>query len=113
MDGYQECYHCTIAHPGAFYLPLNRLSPMTNILPLLGFAKSLSLDTYTVTPKTNFARHTAENNSKPTAVLPKGATSQDAPPTFTFVFPSNGVTVTDVMWYMCVMILVFANLIVS
>lgn len=69
-------------------------------LPIQGFAKSLSLDTYTVTPKTNFARHTAENNTKITAVLPKGATSQDAPPTFTFVFPSNGVTVTDVMWYM-------------
>ncbi|KAG8740233.1 hypothetical protein FRC10_004573 [Ceratobasidium sp. 414] len=65
-----------------------------------GFAKSLSLDTYKVTPKTNFARHTAENNTKATAVQPKGASPDDAPPTFTFVFPSCGVTVTDVMWYM-------------
>ncbi|KAG9091721.1 hypothetical protein FRC07_011796, partial [Ceratobasidium sp. 392] len=80
MDGYQECYHCTIAHPG--------------------FAKSLSLDTYKVTPKLNFARHTAENNTKATAIQPKGAGKDDAPPTFTFVFPSCGVTVTDVMWYM-------------
>ncbi|KAG8778201.1 hypothetical protein FRC12_025113 [Ceratobasidium sp. 428] len=80
MDGYQECYHCTIAHPG--------------------FAKSLSLDTYKVTPKSNFARHTADNSTKATAVQPKGAGPDDAPPTFTFVFPSCGVTVTDVMWYM-------------
>ncbi|GAB1526184.1 hypothetical protein RhiTH_009350 [Rhizoctonia solani] len=80
MDGYQECYHCNIAHPG--------------------FAKSLSLDTYKVTPKTNFARHTADNNSKPNAIQPKGAGQDDAPPTFTFVFPACGVTVTDVMWYM-------------
>ncbi|QRV81403.1 choline monooxygenase [Ceratobasidium sp. AG-Ba] len=80
MDGYQECYHCAIAHPG--------------------FAKSLALDTYKVTPKSNFARHTADNNSKPNAVQPKGAGADDAPPTFTFVFPSCGVTVTDVMWYM-------------
>ncbi|KAF8675690.1 hypothetical protein RHS04_06619 [Rhizoctonia solani] len=78
MDGYQECYHCNIAHPG--------------------FAKSLSLDTYKVTPKTNFARHTADNNSKPNAIQPKGAGQDDAPPTFTFVFPACGVTVTDVMW---------------
>ncbi|KAH7325227.1 hypothetical protein B0J17DRAFT_723245 [Rhizoctonia solani] len=80
MDGYQECYHCTIAHPG--------------------FAKSLSLDTYKVTTKTNFARHTADNNTKSNAVQPKGSGQDDAPPTFTFVFPACGVTVTDVMWYM-------------
>lgn len=66
----------------------------------IGFAKSLSLDTYKVTPKTNFARHTADNNTKPNAVQPKGAGSGDAPPTFTFIFPSCGVTITDVMWYM-------------
>ncbi|KAF8320727.1 Rieske [2Fe-2S] domain protein [Clavulina sp. PMI_390] len=80
MDGYQECYHCHIAHPG--------------------FAKSLALETYAVSPQTNFARHTADNKAGANAVLPEGADKDEAPPSFTFIFPTNGVTVTPMMWYM-------------
>lgn len=80
MDGYQECYHCQVAHPG--------------------FAKSLALDTYAVSPMSNYARHTADNKSGPGAIRPEGASEDEAPPSFTFVFPTNGVTVTGTMWYM-------------
>lgn len=80
MDGYQECYHCQVAHPG--------------------FAKALALETYAVAPMSNYARHTADNKPGSGADQPVGAKEDDAPPTFTFVFPTNGVTVTGTMWYM-------------
>ncbi|KAL5526169.1 hypothetical protein ACEPAG_7507 [Sanghuangporus baumii] len=67
-DGYQECYHCTIAHPG--------------------FAQSLDLKQYTVEPLSNSARHYAPKKSNPEEMQ-----------RFTFVFPTNGVTVTPEMWY--------------
>ncbi|EJD06366.1 Rieske [2Fe-2S] domain protein [Fomitiporia mediterranea MF3/22] len=44
-DGYQECYHCTIAHPG--------------------FSQSLDLTGYTVEPLSNSARHTVPLKSNP------------------------------------------------
>ncbi|TDL15448.1 ISP domain-containing protein [Rickenella mellea] len=65
MDGYQECYHCTIGHPG--------------------FAKSLDLNEYRVTPLTNAARHEVPNATS-------RQDSEAAP-------VDTGVTVTDVMWY--------------
>ncbi|KAI5116936.1 hypothetical protein M0805_001494 [Coniferiporia weirii] len=71
MDGYQECYHCTIGHPG--------------------FAKALDLNQYRVTPLQNAARHEVPNA--------KNGPVDETPPTFTFVFPTTGVTVTDPMWY--------------
>ena len=40
MDGYQECYHCPIAH--------------------LGLSKSFKMSTYKVVPKTKYCRHFAE-----------------------------------------------------
>ncbi|THH05921.1 hypothetical protein EW145_g4449 [Phellinidium pouzarii] len=67
-DGYQECYHCPIAHPG--------------------FADSLDLKNYQVEPLTNSARHSAPKKSNPEEMQ-----------RFTFVFPTNGVTVTPEMWY--------------
>ncbi|KLO05502.1 Rieske [2Fe-2S] domain protein [Schizopora paradoxa] len=68
MDGYQECYHCSIAHPG--------------------FAKMLDLDSYRVEPLSNSARHSASKRTNPEDLQK-----------FTFVFPTNGVTVTHEMWY--------------
>ena len=66
----------------------------------LGFAKSLALDTYNVAPKTNYASHTSGVQTGPGALRPQGAAENETPPTFTFVFPMIGVTVTDTMWYM-------------
>ncbi|KAH8109535.1 ISP domain-containing protein [Phellopilus nigrolimitatus] len=71
MDGYQECYHCSIGHPG--------------------FAKTLDLNQYRVTPLQNAARHEVPNATS--------RVDDETPPTFTFVFPTTGVTVTDTMWY--------------
>ena len=80
MDGYQECYHCQIAHPG--------------------FAKSLALETYTVAPKTNYARHSVDSKFGPNAIRPGRASENETPPSFIFIFPTCGVTITDTMWYM-------------
>ncbi|KAF9520357.1 hypothetical protein BS47DRAFT_1387388 [Hydnum rufescens UP504] len=78
IDGYQECYHCQIAHPG--------------------FAKSLALETYTVAPKTNYARHSVNSRFGPAAVRPGRAPEAETPPSFTFIFPTCGITITDSMW---------------
>ncbi|KAI5116935.1 hypothetical protein M0805_001493 [Coniferiporia weirii] len=67
-DGYQECYHCPIAHPG--------------------FADSLDLKQYQVEPLMNSARHSAPKKSNPAEIQ-----------RFTFVFPTNGVTVTPEIFY--------------
>ncbi|KAL5526168.1 hypothetical protein ACEPAG_7506 [Sanghuangporus baumii] len=71
MDGYQECYHCPISHPG--------------------FAKTLDLNQYRVTPLTNAARHEVPNA--------KNSLDNAPAPSFTFVFPTSGITVTETMWY--------------
>ncbi|EJD06367.1 ISP domain-containing protein [Fomitiporia mediterranea MF3/22] len=63
MDGYQECYHCTVGHPG--------------------FAQTLDLNQYRVTPLQNAARHEVP--------IAKTRTDNSTPPV--------RVTVTDTMWY--------------
>ncbi|KAL7007345.1 hypothetical protein EMMF5_003184 [Cystobasidiomycetes sp. EMM_F5] len=72
IDGYCECYHCTVGHPG--------------------FAKSLDLGNYNVTNLTNYARHRVPNAN--------GSSPDDGnPPTFTYTFPNTGVTTCPQMWY--------------
>ncbi|KZS96683.1 Rieske [2Fe-2S] domain protein, partial [Sistotremastrum niveocremeum HHB9708] len=70
MDGYQECYHCRVAHPG--------------------FAETLELETYTVSPGSNFAAHQVKSKEGP---------GKDITPSFTFVFPIGGITITSGIFY--------------
>ncbi|THH05920.1 hypothetical protein EW145_g4448 [Phellinidium pouzarii] len=53
--------------------------------------QALDLNEYRVTPLQNAARHEVPNA--------KNRATEEAPPTFTFIFPTNGVTVTDTVWY--------------
>ncbi|EJU03295.1 ISP domain-containing protein [Dacryopinax primogenitus] len=77
-----ECVHCHTSHPG--------------------YAASLDLSTYAVETKTKYALHITAlkpGREEAQSTLASGAESEGAP-SFAYVFPSNAVTVTNMMWYM-------------
>ncbi|KZT36529.1 ISP domain-containing protein [Sistotremastrum suecicum HHB10207 ss-3] len=80
MDGYQECYHCRVAHPG--------------------FAQTLELETYTVSPGSNFASHQVQQKGSAEPKEDGAEKTGTESPSFTFVFPNGGVTITSGIWYM-------------
>ncbi|KZO92660.1 ISP domain-containing protein [Calocera viscosa TUFC12733] len=78
----QECVHCHTSHPG--------------------YAASLDLSTYAVETKTRYALHitTLKPGTEQAQSTSVGSAETEGAPSFAYVFPSNAVTVTNVLWYM-------------
>ncbi|KIV79401.1 hypothetical protein PV11_06963 [Exophiala sideris] len=72
IDNYNECYHCSVAHPG--------------------IAKTTNLNSYDVTTTNGFIEHYAE--SKGTEDDPAGNVAP------TFVYPNASITMTDHYFYL-------------
>jgi len=64
VDGFQECYHCNIAHPG--------------------LSKTFNIQTYNVTPRCNYCRHMARRPGT------SGLTDCDG--LWTYIFPNQGIS---------------------
>ncbi|KXS19573.1 ISP domain-containing protein [Gonapodya prolifera JEL478] len=80
MDGYQECYHCPVAHPG--------------------LARDFNINTYVVTPKSHYCIHTCQR--KDAADLKKSADAEftgSADGLWMYVYPNVGINVYSTSWY--------------
>ncbi|KIW90078.1 uncharacterized protein Z519_09509 [Cladophialophora bantiana CBS 173.52] len=72
IDNYNECYHCSVAHPG--------------------IAKVTNLETYEVKTTNGFIEHYAESKGNPADV------SGNVAPTY--LFPNSSITMTDHYFYL-------------
>ncbi|KZT60671.1 hypothetical protein CALCODRAFT_506746 [Calocera cornea HHB12733] len=79
---WMECVHCHTSHPG--------------------YAASLDLSTYAVETRTRYAVHITalKPGGEEAASTSTGGAEKEGAPSFAYVFPSNAVTVTNVLWYM-------------